>query len=85
MIPPLLIAPLESLSPSDREAFNAEVLDVSKAVEGSVISIPFPIALYHRFDGVWIPVSDMGSFHAPIPSATPVTETPDAVACDEED
>jgi hypothetical protein len=82
--PPLLVAPLESLSAEDRDKFNAEVLDIGKAQDGVVISIPFPIALYHRIDGIWIPVSDLGSFNATHPSPTPPAPDPQ-VACEDAD
>jgi hypothetical protein len=73
--PPLLVSPLVALTDSEREEFTGEVKDISKATDGSVISIPFPIAMHHRIDGIWLPVSDLGSFHAPPdPKAKPEPE-----------
>lgn len=88
--PPLLVTPVGNLTQREREEFNKDALDIRSAADGVVISIPFPVAMYHRFDGVWIPVSDMGSFNAP--HATPARPDDDdpsisdpQVACEDAD
>jgi hypothetical protein len=83
--PPLLVAPLASLSPNERDEFNKEVLDLGKVADGMVVSIPFPITMYHRIDGIWIPVADLGSFHSHPPApASDETHLP-SVACEDAD
>jgi hypothetical protein len=59
--PPLLVTPTGRLSDADRESFDKDVGDIMRAEDGDVVSCRYPIALYHRFDGVWIPVSDIGA------------------------
>lgn len=62
--PPLFVAPIERLSEADRESFDKDVADIMNATDGDVVSCPYPVALYHRFDGVWIPVPDIGAFRS---------------------
>lgn len=62
--PPLFVTPIERLSDADRESFAQNVTDILNATDGDVVSCPYPLALYHRFDGVWIPVADIGAFRA---------------------
>jgi hypothetical protein len=86
--PPLLVAPLEKLSQSERGEFNQEVLDIGKIGDGMVVSIPFPIAMYHRIDGIWIPVADLGSFNSPHPHPAPseaISPPVSSVACEDAD
>jgi hypothetical protein len=60
--PPLLVAPTVPLTEDERKTFEVEVADIGSAEPGDVVSVPFPVVLYHRIEGVWIPVSDLGSF-----------------------
>lgn len=91
--PPLLISPVD---PLPAELSRAEVDRYVKAVtnidDGEVAFIPFPIALYHRIDGIWLPVSDLGSFHS-APTGDEVKREPaestydptKLVSCNDED
>jgi hypothetical protein len=90
--PPLLVTPLEHIAEADRQKFTADVADLADADDGQVVSIPFPVALYHRIDGVWLPVSDLGAFHTPpaAPQAKPepaesTFRPPQFVPCDDGD
>lgn len=85
-MPPLLVCPRDALSPADRASFNDEVagLAIPDDDGGKIVSVPFPLVMYHRIDGIWIQVSDLGSFHCPPPAPPADREPPDAVACDDE-
>lgn len=63
--PPLLVSPVDHLTKEDREAFEKNVGEIGRAEAGDTIACPFPVTLYHRIDGIWLPVSDLGAFHAP--------------------
>jgi hypothetical protein len=63
--PPLLVSPVDHLTSEDRDKFDLNVTKIAKAQPGDVLSCPFPLAMYHRIDGIWLPVSDLGAFHAP--------------------
>lgn len=75
MRPPLLVAPLDHLPPEDRPAFEKNVEEIGVVDDGQTVACPFPIALYHRIDGIWLPVSDLGAFHS-APSASDVKREP---------
>lgn len=90
--PPLLVSPAEHIDASDREAFEKNVAEIGRAEDGETISCPFPLALYHRIDGIWLPVSDLGAFHTapadPTAKREPMESTfdPNAfVPCDDAD
>ncbi|MDR3582589.1 MAG: hypothetical protein P4L67_04920 [Candidatus Pacebacteria bacterium] len=63
--PPLLVSPVDHLTAEDRAKFQDNVTEIARAKPGDVITCTFPVAMYHRIDGIWLPVSDLGAFHAP--------------------
>lgn len=75
LAPPLLVSPVDHLTPEDREKFDLNVTDIAKAQPGDVVCCPFPIAMYHRIDGIWLPVSDLGAFHS-APAGDPERREP---------
>lgn len=69
MSPPLLIVPVHPLrSEKDVKDFDQHGVYVKDAQDGQVITFPCPAVLFHRIDGVWISLSDLGSFQTPPPS-----------------
>lgn len=70
--PPLLIAPIYPLATdADVKSFEQHAEGVLNATDDQVVSYPFPVALYQRIDGIWLPVSDLGAFHSPSAPAAP--------------
>lgn len=64
--PPLLIVPNYPLATkADVESFEEHAAAVLDAEDDKLISFPFPVTLYQRIDGIWLPVSDLGAFHSP--------------------
>lgn len=62
---PLLVSSAVPLSEADREKFDKDVSEIATVKNGDVVSIPFPIVLFHRIEGTWLPVSDLGAFQSP--------------------
>jgi hypothetical protein len=80
--PPLLIAPVHPIAKADVENFEKHAEYVGDAEDGHVVSFPYPVVLYQRIDGIWLPVSDLGAFHSP---SAPADEPRKFVPCDDGD
>lgn len=72
--PALMISPTVALTDEERDEF-ANMADAIRDVgDGGVVACPFPVALHHRIDGVWIPVTDLCDFHDSSPAPAPRKE-----------
>jgi len=86
--PPLLVVPVNPLpTKADVEAFDENAQHVLDAKDDQVVSFPYPVVLYQRIDGIWLPVSDLGAFQSSVAAQSkpePV-ESRDWIPCDDGD
>lgn len=93
--PPLLIVPVYPLSTkTDVELFDENAQHVLDAKDDQVVSFPYPVVMYQRIDGIWLPVSDLGAFHSSQPTSSKSdqiesNDVPDSqrtwIPCDDDD